>query len=374
MIHAPLAVSVFFLLFATLSFLYTDFAVFRVVTLKAVQRSHCKTPSMSVLKPLAGLEPELEENLRSFCEQEYPLYQIVFCAHDDGDPALGVARRIAASMPQRDIVVVSGGGRPLVNPKIENLQAAMPRATGEIVVVADSDMRVDSQYLRQVADAFDDSRVGAVTALYSARASGGIVSELGALFVNDQFAPSVLVATALQPLRFCFGATMAVRRGVLAQIGGLGAIGATIADDYALGDIVAKAGWRVALASAVPSTLVSETTLRALFTREVRWARTIRAVRPAGYAGTVIAFPLLFGVLNVLFAPSLLAPSLLLFAALAVRVGLHLWAHRVLRVPGRPQPWLVPLREALSVAVWCAGVFGSWGWWRGRKMSVRTNG
>jgi ceramide glucosyltransferase len=374
-IPAPAAVSAFVLALAAISIAYTAFALLRVATfsLEGV-RGDGSAPSISVLKPLDGIEPQLEENVRTFCEQTYPRFEVIFCAQDPNDPALDAARAVARRYPQRSVAVVAGGGPPLRNPKIANLQAAMPLVTGEIVLISDSDMRVRTEYLQRVAEAFADERVGAATTLYAARAVDAFVARLGALYVNDQFTPSVLVATALQPLRFCFGATMAVRASVLAEIGGLRALGATIADDYALGDLVAKAGYRVALASEVPATLVTETALADLLAREIRWARTIRAVRPLGYAGSVVAFPLLFGALAVVFARPLALSLALFAAAVALRVALHVAAHRALRVEGPARPWLVPLREALSVAVWCAGLFGSRGRWRRGGVSVRANG
>lgn len=375
MIHVPLAISIAFLALAVASLLYTGLALLRVLCLPA--DASPATPSalgITVFKPLDGLEPELEENLASFCVQTYPRYRVVFCARDPNDPALDVARRLRARFPDCDLAIASGGGAHVLNPKIENLLGALPYAIGEIDVVADSDMRVEPGYVSAIAAAFDDARVGAVTTLYGARATASTVARLGAMYVNDQFTPSVLVATALAPPRFCFGATMAVRASALEEIGGFQALGATIADDYALGDLVSRRGHRVAIARSIPLTLVEERTLGALLTREIRWARTIRAVRPFGYAGSVVAFPILFGVLDVLFSSAPLVPASLLLAALALRISLHLAAHSALRVPGRPHPWLVPLRELLSVVVWAAGFLGPRVRWRQGNYSVRAKG
>ncbi len=374
MIHVPLAISAIFVVLAVASVLYTDFALIRLVTKPtAAPAEGDALPAVTILKPLAGLEPQLEENLRTFCDQEYPRFQVIFCAQSAADPALEVARRIRTSMPRSDIAVVAGGGAHVLNPKIENLLGALPSATGEILVVADSDMRVESDYLRRIANAFADPAVGAVTTLYGARATQALAARLGAMFVNDQFTPSVLVATALQPLRYCFGATMAVRRRVLDEIGGLEAIGATIADDYALGKLVTRRGYRVALASAIPLTLVSEGTLGALLAREIRWARTIRAVRPFGYVGTMVAFPMTWGLLNLIVARGTLWATALFLAAVLLRVAVHAWAHRALHVPGNAAPWLVPLREALSVLVWGAGLVGKSARWRQGYVSVQRN-
>lgn len=360
---------------AAASIAYTAFALARVLAARIGPRDPATaTPFISVLKPLAGSEPQLEENLRSFCEQDYPAYEVLFCARDDDDPALAAARRIRDAMPDRAIEVVSGGGPPLENPKIENLEAALGRARGDIVLVADSDMTVNRSYLREVAEAFSDERVGAVTALYGARSVDALAAHIGALYVNDQFAPSVLVATAVEPLRYCFGATMALRARVLDEIGGLRALGATIADDYVLGALVSARGYRVALTSAVPLTLVSETKLRDVLSREIRWARTIRSRRPAGYAGTVLALPMLFGAATVAAAPGLAAAWALWAAAIVLRLALHVAAQRRF-APEQPlRPWLVPLREAASAFVWCAGLAGRSATWRHGRVRVRANG
>lgn len=374
MTHAPTFVWVATFALALASVAYTTFALARVMTLRFEQAPAAgDLPAMSVLKPLDGLEPELEENLRSFCEQVYPHYRVIFCARNAHDPALAVAERLRSST-DAEVVVASGGGAPVYNPKIANLEGAMPHVTGEIIVISDSDMTVRPDYLSAIAAAFADPDVGAVTTLYGARCTRSLPSRLGALFVNDQFAPSVLVATALAPPRYCFGATMAVRARVLAEIGGLAAIGTTIADDYALGELVTRRGDAVALAKTIPLTLVSESTLRDVLAREVRWARTIRTVRPFGYAGTIVQFPMLLSLLNAIVAPSLWGSLLLLAAGVVARVTLHLQAHRALHVPGPAAPWLVPMRELLSVVVWCGGFLGPRVRWRQGNLSVRAKG
>jgi ceramide glucosyltransferase len=354
-----------------LSFIYTCIAFIRVVTLRLSPPAQGDDlPSITILKPLFGPEPELEENLATFCAQEYPSYNVVFAVAHPTDPAASVAQRVIQNHPNCRAEIVSGGGPPMRNPKIENLCAAASKITGEIVVIADSDMQVKPSYLRFIAEAFKDEDVGAATAIFGARSLPAFTSHLGAMLVNEQFTPSALVAIWMQRLAFTLGATMAVRRRVLDEIGGLPALGTAIADDYMLGHLTAARGYRVALAGAIPLTLVTETNLRDLLTREVRWARTVRSVRPIGYVGSILTYSLLFAVLNVIVAPSKLVPGELLLATLAMRVALDIAAHRVLNVPGNPRPWLVPVREGLSVIVWIAGLFGAGARWRRRR--VRT--
>lgn len=369
-------ISVALLGIAALSLIYSCCAFARLVTYRAPLPAAGALPAgalpeMTVLKPLCGLEPQLEENLATFCAQEYPAYEVVFATLDPLDPALEVARRVVQRHPDCSARLVTGGGQEAANPKIRNLLAAEPYMCGEIVVVADSDMRVEPSYLRSIAAAFRDDKTGAATAFFGARSLPTTVSHLGALLVNDQFIPSALVATWLQPIAFTLGATMAVRRNVLEAIGGLRSLGATIADDYMLGHLVARCGYRVALASTIPLTLVSESTLRSLLAREVRWARTVRSVRPLGYAGSILTYSLFWATLDLVVNARFVGAAGLFVATLAVRIALDLWAHRMLGIPGTARPWLVPVREALSVGVWMSGLVGTGARWRQCNVSVR---
>ncbi len=375
MIYAPLFVSWALLVFTTMSVVYTAFSVVRVATFNLPAPAVGNAlPTVTILKPLDGLEPELEANLATFCDQDYPRFQVIFSVRDANDPALEVARRVQAAFPDRAIEIVTSAGANLPNPKIDNLAGAMARVTGEIVVISDSDMCVNRSYLRGVVAPFEERRVGAVTAVFGARAAGSFASRLGALLINDQFMPSVLVAGALEPLRYCVGATMAVRRRILDEIGGIEAIGRNIADDYLLGYLVSNHGYLVALAGCIPLTLISERTLRELWARELRWARTVRAVRPVGFAGTIVTFPLPFAVLNLLFGGDLLSGWEFLATALGLRIAVDLWAHRRLGIPGYPRPWLVPLRDALSLCIWTASFFGREARWRNRELRMEGDG
>lgn len=364
---------------AVLSFIYTCTAFVRMTTLRLSKAAQGENlPAITILKALSGSEPELEENLATFCEQEYPSYNVVFAVRDASDPAAAVARRVMQSHPNCKAEMVTGGGPPLLNPKIENLCAAIAKITGEIVVIADSDMQVKSSYLRSIAGAFEDENVGAATAIFGARALPTFAAHLGAMLVNEQFIPSALVAIATQRLAFTLGATMAVRRRVLDELGGLAALGTTIADDYMLGHLAVTRGYRVALAGTIPLTLVCESNLHELLVREVRWARTVRSVRPVGYVGSLLTYSLFFAVVNAIVSgifngPLLFAGGLLL-ATLLLRLALNMQARHVLGVPGRARPWLVPVREGLSVVVWIAGLFGASARWRERQVELRKEG
>lgn len=332
-------------------------------------------PPVTILKPVCGLEHGLYENLRSFCDQDYPAFQVVFGVRDADDPAIPVVRQVIREFPELDPVLLVGGAADAPNLKVSNLVTMFPAARHDLIVIADSDMRVDRNYLRAVASPFGDPRVGAATCLYSGTPVGGLASRLGAMFITDWFLPSVLVALAFQELRFCFGATMAVRREALEAIGGFEALAPYLADDYVLGNLVARRGHRVALSPYVVECVVAEPGFRSLAAHELRWARTVRACRPAGYAFSIIGNGAVSLSLLYFLASGLgVAGIAVLLAAIALRVVLHAVARFAARVPGPARPWLVPVRDLLCLAIWAASFWGRGVRWRGRRLSVRPDG
>ena len=321
---------------------------------------------VSILVPLYGVEPELEANLRAFVTQRHAApVQVVFGVHDASDAALPVARAVAAG---HDAALSVEAPRTTANPKIANLLAMLPYARHDVLILVDSDMRVDSDYVRTVTAPLADPQVGAVTCLYGGRSAGGLAADLGAAFVNEQFAPSALVAAALGPLRHAYGATIALRRSTLDAIGGLTALGPHLADDHVLGRRIAERGLQVVLSRYVPHTLVAERELGALFRHELRWHRTIRAVAPAGYAGLFLTYPLPLALVAWACAPRQRRPRWLLPAALVLRLALARAAARAFGV--RPQPWLIPLRDAFGLAVWACGLVGGGVDWRGEALQL----
>lgn len=331
------------------------------------------TPPITIFKPLHGDEPDLEENLRSFCDQRYPEFQVIFSAADEHDPALDVARRVAAQFTNRDVRIVAGTARSAPNPKMANVLGAYPVALHDILVVADSDIRVDPEYLRAIAAGFADSRTGAVTCLYGAIPNASIASTLGAMRINDAFAPSVLVAQVLEPLQYCFGATMAVRRSVLEEAGGFEAFARHLGDDYLLGNAVTRKGYRVALSPYVVRTVISETTLEALWRRELRWSRTILAARPAGFAGSVVTYPLALAVFGALLTPSRASAAVLLAAAF-LRTLLHYEARRTFAPEAPAAPWLLLPRDLLELAEWAASFGAGRVRWRAAEYRLEAGG
>ncbi|HEY1867433.1 MAG TPA: bacteriohopanetetrol glucosamine biosynthesis glycosyltransferase HpnI [Candidatus Cybelea sp.] len=331
-------------------------------------------PAFSILKPIAGLEPELYENLRSTCNQEYgAFFEVILCLHDDGDAAMAVARRIVDEFPEVARIAV-GTAAGITNPKIANLSKAGAEPRGEVVVIADSDIGVDRRYLQALAASFASERVGAATCLYRGAPNGTLVSRLGAMQIEDGFIPSVLVALALGKLRFCLGATMAVRRSALEQIGGLAALGETIADDHKLGELVSACGREIDLSRYVVQTSVPETTMRALWSHELRWARTNFALAPAGYAFSFLMYALPFAILYLAASENFAWGVPLVASVVALRLLEHYLARTALNVHRAADVWLIPLRDILSLAVWFVSLFGRRVQWRGASFETRSSG
>ncbi len=353
---------------------YEIFAAIRLRTLlRRREDATAARPPVTILKPLAGVEAELYENLCSFVDQDYPEVQVIFGVADASDPAIVVAQRVKDRFPNADISLVTGGGNAYGNPKIGNLCAMMPQVKHGLLVIADADMRVDRAYLAAVVSAFADPAVGAATCLYCGVPVNGFASLLGAMYINEQFAPSVLVANAVEPLTYCFGSTMAVRRNVLDEIGGLAALGAHIGDDYLLGKRVSERGYRVALAPYVVQNIVHERDAGSLLSHELRWARTVAVQRPAGYGSLFVTQPLLCALLLLFIAGPSSASGLAVAAALASRAAVSIAAQRAF--PGsRTALWVIPLRDALTAIVWIGGFFTRRVRWREQALSVERDG
>jgi len=349
------------------------YAAFAIGRLRAFARrprpQPARRPAITILKPVRGIEPHLAENLRSFCTQDYPEFEVVFGVLDPADPALPIIRAVAAEHTGRTTAVVGDGVALHRNPKIATLEPMLPHAKHALLAISDSDMRVGPDYLNAVAAAFDDERVGAATCTYRGEpADDGLASRLGAMWIGEQFAPSALVALSVEPLTYCFGATMAVRRDVLDAIGGLRALGAHLADDHALGHLVSEHGLRVAFAPYAVTNTVSEPGLRALFSHELRWARTIRTVRPKSYAGVILTYPLPLALLYAALTRDRGRVLPVVALAALARLAVHHEANRALGTRRPPGALLIPLRDALGVAVWVMGLRGGNVRWRGRLL------
>ena len=330
-------------------------------------------PSISVLKPLHGDEPELYENLVSFCTQAYagPL-QIILGVQDPVDTALAVAERVRREHPDRDIVVVSDPTVHGTNRKLGNLINMAAQIRGEVIVISDSDVRLAPDGIDRIVAALEAPQVGMVHCLYRGRPTGSFWSRLAALDVNTRFAPSVLVGEMLGA-NPCLGPTMALRAETLASIGGLAHLADFLADDFELGRAVRGAGLRIVCPAMVVDHLFPERSPKEMFAHELRWARTIRLVQPAGYLGSMIMHvtPLaLIGAALTGFADW----SLALLAAFAVLRQAQAYALSRWMASDRGLLWLLPLRDLVSFGVFMAAIFGDQVEWRGYRLRVQRDG
>jgi ceramide glucosyltransferase len=334
------------------------------------------TPPATILKPICGLDPEpvLYDCLRSFCEQDYPSYQIVFGIRKPDDPALAVIERLLRDMPHLDATRVVDGRIYGANRKLSNLTNMYEAARHDILVSADADGRVAPGYLRSVVAPFASAKVGAVTCLYVGMAQKGLWSALGADFINDLILPSVLIALALDKLRFLFGNTMAVRREALEEIGGFRGLTTHLADDYLIGRRVSDLGMDVRLASCMVETVVSEPNLSSLFAHELRWGRTFRTVRPIGWTLSVLTDTTVLALLFLLVSGGQSLAVGLFGVALLLRLGIHKMVRRRFGIDGPDPLWRVPVRDLLSFAVRIASFFGRSLVWKKERFVVVSSG
>ena len=332
-------------------------------------------PPITVLKPLHGDEPLLEDALASLCRQDYPDFQVVFGVQDPADPAIGVVRRLQTRFPGRRLVLVIDPTPHGANRKVANLMNMLPAARHPVLAIADSDLHVAPDWLDRLAAALGAPGTGLVTTLYAGLpADGGWVQRLGAEQITHAFLPGALLARALGR-QDCLGATMVLRRATLERIGGFAALVDHLADDNVLGQKVRALGLEVALAATVPLTTVPETTPGALWRHELRWGRTIRALAPVPFAASALQYGIAWALAAVALAGGAWWSWGVLAAAWAARAAAGQGIDRALRRCRVPLAfalplWLLPLRELMSMAVLLAAFAGNRVEWRGHRLTA----
>jgi ceramide glucosyltransferase len=326
-------------------------------------------PPVTVLKPLYGADAGLAQALESFFALDYPVLQLVFGVQRHDDPAIAVVEALCDRYPHVDAILVCDATPHGANRKIANLINMFPHAAHDVLLISDSDMQVAADYLHHVAAALDAPDVGLVTTIYSGLPIGqGGVAQLGAAYITQIFASGALMARSLGR-RDCMGATMCLRRDTLLRIGGLPALSPYVADDGVLGKKVLALGLDVALANSVPATTVCETRLPDLFSHELRWARTIRAMAPIGFVLSALQYPVAWALLSTLLSPSPGWSLGLLAAACLSRAA----AGRIIETALRVKPTamlLAPLRDLVSMSVFCTAFFGDKVAWNGFVLST----
>lgn len=329
-------------------------------------------PPITILKPLHGAEPDLYVNLASFCLQDYPApLQVVFGLADPADPAAATVHRLIAEMPDRDLAFVINPRRHGANAKVSSLINMQVEARHDVLVIADSDIAVPRDYLTRIAAALSQPDVGLVTCPYRGSPSTGLWSRFAAAGIDYQFLPNVLVGLKLRLATPCFGSTIALTKSTLARIGGLHSVADQLADDYALGTAVRRAKLKVAIPALLVTHVCAERSLRELVLHEIRWARTIRAMDPLGFAGLAVTHAVSLAVLGIMFGGLMLAVWILA-AALFSRFALQAELHRLFRLRNGIF-WLGPIRDILSFVVFVASFFGRRVEWRGHRYAVKAD-
>lgn len=332
-------------------------------------------PPASILKPLKGADPEMYESLRSYCVQDYPAYEIIFGVSSRDDAAVGIVRRLQNEFPQLAIHLVWCEQQLGANGKLSSLMQMVPRAQNAFLVVSDSDIRVDRDHLSHVMAELQQPGVGLVTCLYRGIPAGSLGSKIEALGIAADFAPGVLAARVIErKMKFGLGATLAFHREALAGIGGFAAIADYLADDYELGRRIAESGRRIVLSRSVVTTHLPDYGLGAFFTHQLRWARTIRAVRPAGYEGLLLTFTLPWAVLTLAAAGGAAWAWSLLSGALVARFGMALATRKWALQDRQSHAWLslLPIHDLLAVVVWVGGLLGRKIVWRGQVFRLEN--
>ena len=350
------------------------YSVMQVIA--AIRYLSMKTPALkgcepiSILKPLAGLDLDLESNLRTFFEQDYPSFELLFAVRSESDPAVPVVTKLQSEYSNIPSRLVITGEPPYPNAKVFSLDRMMAAAANDLVVMSDSDIRVTPDCLRVIAAEFQDEHLGVATCPYRAVPGPSFWSQLEATGMNTDFWGGALVARMLEGMRFAVGPTIAARRRVLHSIGGFDRVKDYLAEDFVIGKFAADAGHGVILSSYVIEHHIGSATLSQNISHRLRWGRSTRRSRPAGYVGQLFTMPFPIALLVFAFAPGWwpVVP-----AALAVRaLAAYMISARVLRAKLN---WaFVPIEDILGFCFWLAGFFGNTISWRGRRYRLLKDG
>jgi ceramide glucosyltransferase len=341
-------------------------------------RSDAFAPPASILKPIRGVDRDAYENFASYCRLNYPEYELVFAVADADDPAIPIIEKLRRDFPGRQIRLVGSIERLGENNKINSFCRLVKEAKYDVLVMTDSDVRVEADYLREVAAPFADPAVGGVTSFYRCIGGGTLASDLDMLGMCADSVPSALVARRLEgKVQFAFGWTMATTKKHLAEIGGWEAMVNYHSDDFELGNRIARAGYRVELMREPVWMVFPEESLKEFLTHELRWSIGLRNVRPAGYAGMIFTHGLPWALLAAVVASAagwMGVAAFYLAAYLVLRLSV-VWAAGVWGLGGEgiaPKLWLVPVRDAISAVVWVAGFFSDKIKWRGLEYRVKN--
>ncbi|HEU0368384.1 MAG TPA: bacteriohopanetetrol glucosamine biosynthesis glycosyltransferase HpnI, partial [Candidatus Acidoferrum sp.] len=333
-------------------------------------------PPVSVLKPLHGMEAQLRENIESFFRQDYPRYEILFAADEADDPALNLVREISARYPQIPCRILVTGKPPWPNPPAYCFYRMAEVAAHEILVTSDSDVEVAANYLREVVAPILDEKVGMVTCVYRGKNAAEFWAGLTAIGMSVEMTAGVLVANLLEGMKFGLGPTIAVKKEAVNKIGGYEVLGDYFANDFMIGNLIDKAGYRVVLSEHVIDHVVSQKNFKKMWENQLRWAKSTRYSRPKGHFGSGLIFAIPYGLLGLAAAILLGMPGLgsALFGVALVNRILESWivGWGVVRDPvAVKRIWMFPLRDLLGFIVWVASYTGATTAWRDSRYELR---
>ncbi|MGH9758621.1 MAG: glycosyltransferase [Candidatus Acidiferrales bacterium] len=353
--------------------LYSSWRFFRSVTPASPANSDF-TPPVSNLKPVRGLDSEAYENYASFCRQDYPDYEIIFCVGEDGDPALPVIEQLIRDFPERQIRVLFGSGREATNDKVAKLVRLTGEARHEHLVISDSDVRVEPNYLRTVIAPLADASVGAVTCFYVSTGDHTFTEHLQTVGMISDFYPGILVARQLDGVKFALGPTIATTRARLAEFGGYESLENGPADDLLVGRLIAEHGHEVRLLNYFILTVADYASMRDLFLKRLRWLVVMRHLRPWGHLGLIFTLGLPWSLAAIAIYPAAGVAFTYLGAYLILRVAMT-W---LIGIRGLKQStlWkqmiLIPAWDAMAFVVWLVSFTRSTVRWRGGNYYIRN--
>ncbi|MCU1311561.1 MAG: putative ceramide glucosyltransferase [Candidatus Angelobacter sp.] len=351
------------------------------IRMQAARQRHSDnaTPGVSVLKPVHGMEPRLRENLESFFKQDYPDFELLFCARSADDDALQVVRDLSAQYPNVKVRTFASGEPPWPNAKVYSLQKLVTEAANDILVISDSDVFVQPNYLREVTPPLLNKEIGVVTCLYRGLPVDGLWARLEALGMSVEMTSGVLIADMLEGMKFALGPTMATRKDVIEKIGGVAQFGDYCSDDYLLGNMADAAGYKVVISEHVIDHVVLNRSWSKSWGHQVRWMKSTRYSRPKGHFGSGLTFAIPFGILGLVAGVASGHPWL--------GIGLLAWAiaNRVIQtvvvgygIVRDPRAllffWLYPVRDFLGFIFWTASYTGDVIDWRGEKYRLEFGG
>jgi ceramide glucosyltransferase len=378
MMNFLLVLSIIGILTSTMYALLVAIGALRLIRRRRMLPAAGFAPPVSLLKPLHGSEPDLESHLQSFFEQDYPEFEVIFCARTERDAGLEIARRVAARYPKIRSRFLCSGNAPYANAKVWSLERMQSAAAYRFFVVSDSDVSVTPGYLRAVMAPLSDERVGLVTCLYRG-VGASFWSRLEAVGMSIEMSAGVLVAEMLEGMRFALGPTMVVRRDSLEGAGGFRALGPYHADDFMLGNLIAASGHQVVLSTHTIDHHVLNSSFLPSVLHQIRWMKSTRFSRPKGHFGTALTFSMPYGLLAAGVAVGLHHPllgGLLVFWSWASRVALGALVGSLVVAEPRllRSVVLYPLRDLLGFCYWIASYVSNQVRWRGEVYNLLEDG